>query len=162
METRPATQADVPGLEVIRRQAIESGFTDEYDRSAFAHLVATPEERLEAWITSSAYEVLVGETEVTAVCFGVFDRESGEIIGLYTAPNHERKGCATALLAAFEATAREDGIDQITVDAPLNAVDFFEDRGFERRGTVERDDVPADLALERVRFVKPVSTAADP
>jgi GNAT superfamily N-acetyltransferase len=160
MNVRRATQVDLPGLEVIRQQAIESAFTDEYDRQDFAHLVATPEDRLEGWITGSSHLVLVGESEVTEVCFGVLERETGTIRGLYTAPNHAGHGCASAILERFEAAAREEGLDHLEVAAPLNAVGFFESRGFERPA-VEEVDVDRG-AIERLRLVKPTGAGDSP
>lgn len=156
MEVRAATQADIPGLEVVRQQAIEAGFTGEYDRSTFAPLVASPDDRLEGWITADPYRVLVVDTEVTVVSFGVLDCDAGEILGLYTVPNHAEQGCATALVDAFETTAREDGHTELRADATRNAVGFFEARGFERRDTVERPMGGEEVILECVRVVKPL------
>lgn len=138
-EIREATPRDVPILEVIRRQAIEAAFEGTYDRADFADLVATSEADLGAWIESDTHLALLVETEVTTVAFGVYDRSSRDLCALYTAPDYQRHGCATALLDRFTARANETGAEEVGVVAPRTAVPFFEKRGFERRATVERD-----------------------
>lgn len=138
-EIREASPRDVPSLEVIRRQAIEADLEGAYDRTDVAELVATSEADLVDWIESDTCLALLVETEVTTVAFGVYDRSSRELRALYTAPDYQRHGCATALLDRFTARANESGADEVDVVAPQTAVPFFEGRGFERRATVERD-----------------------
>lgn len=136
---REATAGDVPSLEVIRQQAMEAGFTDQYPRSAFADLVATPDDRLHGWVEATDTLVLVAETGVTPVGYGVYERPSGRVLALYTAPEYQGEGWATRVLERFERRAREDGTEQLQATVPLNAVEFFLHRGFERRWRTERD-----------------------
>lgn len=149
-EIREVTPRDVPSLEVIRRQAIEAAFEGTYDRADFAELVATSEADLVDWIESDTHLALLVETEVTTLAFGVYDCASRELRALYTAPDYQRHGCATALLDRFTDRATETGADEVGVVAPRTAVSFFEKRGFERRATVERDGLPF------VRLTKPL------
>lgn len=149
-EIREAVPSDVPSLEIVRRQAIEAGFEGTYDRADFADLVATPAADLEAWIEAEDHLALLVETDVTVAAFGVYDAPAREIRSLYTAPDYQRHGCATALLERFTVRASEDGADSIGVSAPRNAVTFFEANGFERRGTLERE------GLSFVRLRKPL------
>lgn len=135
---REATPADAPALDVIRQQAMEAGFTDHYPRSAFADLVAAPDERLRDRIGAPDTLVLVVEADVTLASFGAYEVPSARIVALYTAPEYQDEGRASALLGRFERRAREDGKDRLHATVPLNAVGFFERRGFERRGTTER------------------------
>lgn len=153
MNVREATAADVPALDVIRRQAIEAGFTGEYDRAAFADLVASPDDRLPEWVADPAWVVLVAESEVTSVGYGALDSETGELGALYTAPDHEGRGCASTLLERFERRAREAGRDRLHAAVPRNAVGFFEQRGFDRGETIERDG-----DVERVCVVKSLTS----
>lgn len=148
---REATASDVPSLEIVRQQAIEAGFTGRYDRSEFVDLVATPDDRLPDWIDASETLVLVAETDVTTVGYGAYAPSSGRILALYTAPAYQGEGCATELLDRFEARARTDGRERLRATVPLNAVEFFRNRGFERRERTERD------GIAQVAVVKPLS-----
>lgn len=138
-EIREATPRDVPILEVVRRQAIEAGFEGTYDRTDFADLVATSEVDLADRIESDDHLALLVETDVTIASFGVCHVPAGELTSIYTAPEYQRHGCATALLERFTARVVEDGAGEIGVVSPRNAVPFFEARGFERHGSVDRD-----------------------
>ncbi|MBX0321943.1 GNAT family N-acetyltransferase [Halomicroarcula sp. F13] len=149
MNVREATAADVPVLDVIRRQAIEAAFTDEYDRAAFADLVASPDDRLPEWVADPAWVVLVAESDVTAVGYGAVNTATGEVGALYTAPEHQGRGCGSTLLAQFERRAREGGRDRLHAAVPRTAVGFFEGRGFERGETVERDGDVRRVRVEK-------------
>lgn len=150
MNVREATISDVPALEVVRRQAIEAGFSDEYDRAAFADLVASADDRLPVWVDDPEWLVLVSESEVTPVGFGALDTATGEIGALYTTPEHEGKGSASTILKRFEQRARTAALDLLHATVPRNAVGFFERQGFDRLGTV-------DGAIQRVRVSKPLA-----
>lgn len=147
MKIREAEASDVPALEVIRRQAIEAGFTDVYERETFAPLVATPDEALPERVREPAWLVLVAESEVTAVGFAALETATGRIQGPYTAPNHWGQGCARRLIDRFVDRAQSEGLALLRADAPRNALGFFERCGFEKRQTVEG-------AIERIRVVK--------
>lgn len=138
---REAIPEDVPSLNVIQQQAMEAGFTEYYSRSDFAELIATPNDRLNDWIASPDTLVLVAETDITPIGFGVYETPSARIPGLYTAPEYQREGCASALLERFEHQAGNDGKDRLKATVPLNAIDFFEHRGFERQRTTDRDGI---------------------
>lgn len=148
---REAEPADAPSLDVIRRQAIEAGYSERYRRSAVADHVAAADERLSDWLGTDDAHVLVAETDVTTISFGAYLRPSGCVVALYTAPEYQGTGCATALLDRFERLARRDGRDRLRATVPLNAVAFFEHRGFERQRTTERD------GLSMAVCVRPVS-----
>ena len=143
MEIREARASDVPSLEIVRRQAIESGFSGEYDRSAFAGLVAAPERKLPEWIEEPRYLTLIAETEISPLAFGTYDRDRATILALYTAPEEERRGLASALLERFEREARERGETELVAISPRGAVGYFFARGFERVGTAEWNGVSA-------------------
>lgn len=148
---RAATREDVPSLEVLRRQALEAGLTGTYDQSEIAPLVATPDDRLPDWVASAETVVLVAATDITPIGFGAYDPAPGRVLGLYTAPAYQGRGCASAILDRFEARARADGHRRLRVAAPLTAVSFFEARGFERRDRLER------AGITRIDLEKPIS-----
>jgi putative acetyltransferase len=63
----------------------------------------------------------------------------GLVIGLYVDPDGGR-GAGRILLQAAEGRARSDGVAVLSLQATLNAVPFYEGRGFslDRHGTVLR------------------------
>lgn len=136
---RPATPADRPALEIIRRQAIEAEYSDTYDRSRYADLVATPDTTLQQWLTTDRYVALLLETEVTPTAYGVLDADEGRVVALYTAPSYMREGHATRLLDAMEARCDHP---VLTVTAPPPIVDFFRERGFDTPGEQTGDKLP--------------------
>lgn len=148
---REATLEDVPSLDVIRKQAIEAGFAEQYRRSDIADLVATPDNRLHGWIEATDTLVLVSETDITPIGYGAYEIPAARILAIYTAPEYQGEGCASGVLERFERRARDEGKDQLQATVPLNAVGFFLHRGFERRRTTESD------GLEKVIVTKPIS-----
>lgn len=140
---REAHAPDVPVLEIVRRQAIEHRFADEYDRSKVADLVAEAEADLPAWIESDHHDVILVESEVTVLAFGVLDRSMGVIEGVYTAPDYEREGWASRIVERMISLAREDGLDTLEATVPRPAEAFFLARGFEPGEKQERDGFPA-------------------
>lgn len=137
---RPAEPADAPTLEIVRRQAIEDGFSAVYDRADFAPLVASPDAGLATWIETDDAIVLVAETDVTVVAYGVYDRKESELLALYTAPDYQGRGYASSLLDRLQGAVDPGG--EIAVVAPRNAVSFFESQGFDRIERVDRDGLP--------------------
>ncbi len=129
-----ATPEDVPGLDVVRRQAIETGFTGVYERSQFADLVARPDPDLANWIEDDRYLVLVMKSELTLCAYGVLDQQEGQLKGLYTADSYQREGHAGRILSKLEETAREAGQETITIEAPKNSITFFEAHHFRKVG----------------------------
>lgn len=63
-----------------------------------------------------------------------FDKESGEIYALYVAPWAANKGVGTSLMALAETVLGEEGHAEMRLKSTLNAVPFYESRGFERAG----------------------------
>lgn len=134
---RPATPADRPALEIVRRQAIEDVFAGRYDRAAYADRVATEDERLPTWLSTDSYRTLVVETPITPAAFAVLELRPHELCALYTAPDYAGNGHATDLLGAIG-----DADRAMTVTAPEPAVGFFRSRGFERIGSGKDGPIP--------------------
>ena len=147
IEIREATNADRPSLEIVRRQAIEASFSDRYPRSAYADLVASPSPALRGWIESEAVLVLVAESPVTPVSFGIIDLNDGELYGIYTSPDYRRRGYATAVLEEIESRVSND-VERISAWAPQPARPFFRAVGF-----VAADERKGD-AIVRIRMRK--------
>ncbi|MFB6150853.1 MAG: GNAT family N-acetyltransferase [Haloarculaceae archaeon] len=59
---------------------------------------------------------------------------TARLVALYTSPDHEGEGYATALLNQLVATARAGGCDAVRAVVPTVSAGFFEKRDFEADG----------------------------
>lgn len=137
---RPGTIPDRSALEIIRRQAIEAAFADHYDRGRYADLVARPDPELPTWLREDRYLVLVAETSVTPIAYLACDRETSEILALYTSPDYTGRGHASRLIE--RAASEFEQSDAMTVWAPEVSRGFFERQGFQDEGISRTDAVP--------------------
>lgn len=71
-------------------------------------------------------ELRVGEPE------GYDVDADAEVRAMYVAPDRAGEGVGTALLRELEARAREHGVESVVLTASLNAVPFYERRGYGR------------------------------
>ncbi|MFC6731154.1 MULTISPECIES: GNAT family N-acetyltransferase [unclassified Haladaptatus] len=103
--------------------------------------------QVEAWATrdhgpegyaigEAGQEYLVAEVDETVVGFGHLNTESREIEAVYVHGDYLRRGVGNALLARLETLAREAGFDAVTLSASLNAVPFYEAKGYRDEGGV--------------------------
>lgn len=173
MRIRPATADDATTLATIH---IDSW------RSAYRGLV--PDSRLDAldydsrtkhfrqWLTDADSQLCVIEDNGTVAGFCTFgtsrdldadEEATGEIWGIYLAPNHWRKRLGTALCQHAEQTLRLQGCTAATLwvfaDNP-RARRFYEAMGFKADGASKtlRIGVP----LEAVRYRKDIGKAEQP
>lgn len=140
VKIRTAEPSDVPALEIIRRQAIESAFAAVYDRSVYADAVATPDEAVPKWIESEDHLLLVAASDVTPVAFTAVDRTTGRIYHLHTAPDYQRRGYASELVDAVTSRVSTDEPSQLWTWCPEPSLSFFESYGFIRTGRMRSVD----------------------
>lgn len=143
---RAVEPSDVPGLGILRRQAIEATFRSDYDRAEFVDLVAGTDDDLEQWVHNEAVTVLLVETEVTPVSYAALDRETAELLALFTSPDYQEEGFATLLLDRIE--ERTD-VSTVETVAPEPAVGFFQRRGFEAIADAEWHGLPGKRMEKR-------------
>lgn len=153
---REAEAGDVPGLRVLRSQAIEASFSDAYDRDDFADLVAAGGGALDERVADDATTVLKAQTEVTPVGFATVECASdesttAELLGVYVSPDYEREGFGRGLVEQVEERAREAGAQELRVTAPSVAVGFFEAVGFEVEADAEWHGLPASRLVRPLR-----------
>jgi putative acetyltransferase len=74
--------------------------------------------------------VLVEEVGGQVVGFGQLDPTSAVIQAVYVCPTMTRQGVGTKILRALEAAAAAQGIQELTLEASLNAVEFYRRAGY--------------------------------
>jgi putative acetyltransferase len=145
VRVRDATPRDAPAICRVHEAAIAAFGPDAYDdaqvaawrgdRSAADYEVGADGER---WLVAERGGALAGFGVVVEGVGEEFGVESdAEVQAVYVHPEAARSGVGTALLAALEGHAREFGADDAALHASLNAVGFYERRGYER--VAERD-----------------------
>ena len=99
-----------------------------------------PAAEIEDWCSSRTAEtyhsaieretVLVEEVNESVVAFGQLNPETAFIEAVYVSPPHSRQGVGMKVLRALEAMAAERGIKALTLEASLNAVEFYCQAGY--------------------------------
>jgi GNAT superfamily N-acetyltransferase len=74
--------------------------------------------------------VIIAEHEHHMLGFGVYDGDKHAIEKLYIAPNAAGLGIGTKILNELEAIAQTEGAQSIVLSSTLNAVAFYEHRGY--------------------------------
>ena len=133
-------RADPDDLDVVHRlqvDAIRHGAAAHYDddaleawigafnREAFAENV----ERREVWIAEEAGRTLG---------YASLDPATFEVDSIYVAPEAAGRGVGSALMEHILDVAREHRLENVWLDASLNAVPFYERMGFVATGDGSR------------------------
>lgn len=141
VRVRQATATDNLDVVSVKRAAIRAEAGDAYSAEQIAAWTpgAAEFEDYEAALGSDQYLVLVAENDEQVVGFGVLDVESGSLLALYIEPDERGTGIGSTLLGHIETSARMNGADTLDLLASRNAVGFYEDNGYERSRTVERE-----------------------
>lgn len=142
MEVREATPEDAEAVREVHADSIHGLGTEAYS-----------EEQVKAWAAgceSADYAVAiesVGRRFVVAGSgeeihgFGTLSFDApeeyeesvdGEVTGVYVRPSVAREGVGSAILDDLEREARERGLLSLGLSESLNAVPFYEARGYER------------------------------
>jgi putative acetyltransferase len=145
MKIRPYDSLDSDSVAWLFTNAVRIGAAEHYDevqRNAWAP--ASPDllywkRRLDPLTTR------IAEIDGSIAGFIAFET-SGHIEFLFTAPEHVRKGVASALCAHATAELIASGVSELSTEASLVARPFFERQGFEvieeecveRRGSLLR------------------------
>lgn len=126
---RRADQEDCVSIAHVHTSAVRAISTSLY----------TPAE-IEAWAIPRApedyrqsirrKEFYVAEEDDSIVGFGVLNQESREIEAVYVAPDVMRRGVGLMILGLLEERARALGLEVVSLNASLNAVQFYERAGY--------------------------------
>ena len=128
---RRAILADAEGIFRVHSRSIRNIASTHY----------TPAQ-IEAWagrLTPGSYhepienKVVFVAVDAMQVCgFGQLDPKNSLVEAVYVLPSHLRRGFGSRLLSELESAAEEAGLLQITLDASLNSVLFYEYAGYRR------------------------------
>ncbi len=126
---RPGTVEDGPGLKELYRLTVLANAKGSY-----------PQEDVERWSTAFNLEawpqrlqdltVIVAEVGNELAGVASFDSEECLVQTCYVHPRFNRQGIGRQPLGLLEAKAKSTGCQQVTLDASLNAVPFYEKCGY--------------------------------
>lgn len=98
-------------------------------------------------VADPAREALVAEQDGAVVGFGVAELSAGRVVAVYVHPEHHRDGVGTALLRALEDALRAAGIRTAALTASVNAVPFYEARGYEVRERTTLEEAAVEFPV---------------
>jgi ribosomal protein S18 acetylase RimI-like enzyme len=150
ISVRRATHADAPAICAMHVDCIRRSCANDY----------TPEQ-IEAWAGPKKPEnytsaldkgetMFVAEVDGTIVGFGAMRQD--KIVGMYIAPEFQRRGIGQRLLATLESDARLHGIEILTLHSTLNALAFYKSQGFIAGERIDR--AMQGVAVPCVRMTK--------
>jgi putative acetyltransferase len=130
---RPARAGDEAGVFQVHVRAIR----ETASRCYSAEQIAAWSGNLRPDIytgTIAAGRLFVAEESGQVVGFGDLDVASGEVTAIYVVPEAQGRGVGGALLEEAENRARQAGLREIRLVSSVNAVAFYERRGFVSSG----------------------------
>ena len=151
---RPAIVDDAQGILKTHSAAVHRTASRQYASdilTAWAALLDADNVRRMAGIIASQSElVLVAEVDANIVGFGSIAPKNSELRAIYVHPDFGREGVGSQILSALEELARQHGLDELAMDASLNAEEFYLIHGF---AVVERGEHTLTTGT-RMRCVK--------
>lgn len=151
MEIKRARPGDAQVAFDIRLQAIRHQCIGAYTR-----------EQMLSWTKGAAedgYYALMekhfylGCVEGSPVATGMLDLEHREIGAIFVLPDFMQRGLGRQMLVFLESVARELGLEEVSLDATLNAADFYRRCGYAGEQTAIYRS-PSGLQLACVPMVK--------
>lgn len=128
-------------LEIIRATPEDANCAFDIRRDAILDqcIGAYSAEQMALWTRGKAadgYDVLMdklfylGWVNGEAVATGMLDLDNNEVGALFVRPGFTGRGYGTAMLDHLEDVARQRAIDEVVLDATLNAVGFYRGCGY--------------------------------
>jgi putative acetyltransferase len=96
---------------------------------------------------------LLAEYDGEVVGFSHMDPKKGVIVTLFVSPSQMARGIGSKLLHEIESIARSWGLTSVSLDSTLNAVRFYEYRGYRCEAEVIHTE-PDGTPIECVRMSK--------
>jgi putative acetyltransferase len=146
----PSIPRDRAALPALHTAAVEAFGPDSYDAEQVREWAGADERSPTDYTVDAAGEhftVAVRDGEVAGFAHLVTD--AGEVHAVYVHPDHARRGVGSALLAELEGYARGRELSALTLHSSLNAVEFYEQAGYERVGEDETASGLAVIEMEK-------------
>ena len=154
LEIKRATPEDANAAFDIRREAIRSQCIGAY--TAEQMLTWTRGAAEDGYTALMAKPFYLGCVEGEPVATGMLDPDHREVGALFVRPGFIGRGIGGQMLAHLEQVALALGIEEVVLDATLNAADFYRRRGYE--GSEQSIyHSPAGLDLACIPMVKRLS-----
>ena len=151
LQIRRATDVDGPIAFDIRRQAIRGQCIGAY--TAEQMLTWTRGAAEDGYTALMAKPFYLGCVDGEPVATGMLDPAHREVGALFVLPGSIGRGFGRQMLEHLEQVALELGIEEVVLDATLNAADFYRSRGYEG-GEQSIYHSPTGLELACVPMVK--------
>jgi GNAT superfamily N-acetyltransferase len=124
---RVATRSDAPALYQVHQQAVRVLCASYYSAAVIARWME--KRTVEGYYPALDQGVMV-VYEAGDQVIGFGHAVPGEVLALFTHPDHARQGVGSALLRECLAMARREHTGPIRLQSTLNACDFYAHRGF--------------------------------
>ncbi len=129
LKIRRARQEDCHSIGSVHAAAVRAISTALYTPDEIqAWAVPRKPESYEESIRSKDF--FVADEDGAILGFGVLNQEIAEVEAVYVSPGAVRRGIGLELLRKLEERARAQGIQQLSLNASLNAVPFYEKAGY--------------------------------
>lgn len=149
LELRRAVPGDVDVIHRLQIDAIRHGAAEHYDEAA-----------VEAWIGAfnrdafpenvDRREVWIAEDAGSTVGYASLDPATFEVDSIYVAPESAGRGVGRALMEHILDVAREHRLENVWLDASLNAIPFYERLGFIATGDGSRTRAGVQIRCTRM------------
>lgn len=130
---RPATRADIPAIQRIRRDVRENRLVS----------IVISDEDVREYIEDRGRGWVVTSDDETTIAFGIADLQTGSIWALFVDPPHERRGCGRILLDTMVDWLRGNGTETVwlTTEAGTRAEGFYRAAGWRIVGRTSAGEV---------------------
>ncbi|QSX33076.1 GNAT family N-acetyltransferase [Shewanella avicenniae] len=151
MNIRKLQRLDADEVWELRNAAILQGCAKVYDAKTLQ--IWTPYETPAGFAELVARGFYGIEIDAELVAVGMLDEDSNKIEGLFVLPSFMGQGLGQQLLTHLEQLAQSRRIKSLTLDASLNAVNFYQRCGY-RIVRHETYHSPAGISLPSVLMEK--------
>lgn len=132
MQIVEAHQSDVPRLQEILESAIEYSAREYYTEDEIASLTHSYTSVYSTMILTVGSEVLVAKDGDEITGFGAVELDFSVIESLFVSPQNMGEGIGSSILSVMEERLKSVGKRGVCVFSSLNAVEFYENNGYER------------------------------
>lgn len=129
LNIRRATKEDCESIMRVHVDAVTSIQTPLYTAEEIQSW-AVPKQPESYEESISDKEFFVVEEGKVLVAFGVLNPNASEVEAVYVAPSAGRRGIGLKVLQTLEERARALGLDELRLNASLNAVPFYKSAGY--------------------------------